>query len=403
MSRRRVHFLVRAPRVPPRLAGLAVDADRRASGGATRRGRVWRSSRLPSSCISSRCRWSASFAAIEPDTDRGTLVVITGCALLAWSLMMSQAMESVTRAFYARSDLDLILSSPVAARRSSRCGSARWRCSTVLMAVLLAAPVHQRAGLARRRALARRLRRGGRDRRSRGRDVGCAHGRAVPRHRPEAARGSPPRSSPRSSARPSSSACRSPPSCPTARCPISRSCNRRRSSRYVPGDGQLRLVAGARDRSATCTRSPPWSRSASLLLGARDCVFSTRFGEHAMAAAGISDAGARQKPCVRRFRRRRREHAAAQGMDAARAATRGSLSQTLMQLLYLLPPALMLWRAFGDNSNDARAAGPGAGDGGGPARGRPRVARHFGRGRARPGGHRAGPGSASSSTPRSRR
>ena len=50
-------------------------------------------------------------------SDKATLVVITGCALLSWSLMMSQAMESVTRAFYARSDLDLILSSPVAARK----------------------------------------------------------------------------------------------------------------------------------------------------------------------------------------------------------------------------------------------------------------------------------------------
>src|SRR6185503_16164122 len=27
-------------------------------------------------------------------------------------------------------------------------------------------------------------------------------------------------------------------------------------------------------------------------------------------------------------------------------------SQTLMQLLYLLPPALMLWRAFGSSSDD---------------------------------------------------
>ena len=53
----------------------------------------------------------------SPHADSGTLVVITGCALLSWSLMVSQAMESVTRAFYARSDLDLILSSPVVARR----------------------------------------------------------------------------------------------------------------------------------------------------------------------------------------------------------------------------------------------------------------------------------------------
>ena len=82
----------------------------------------------------------AKFAEIEPDPDRGTLVVITGCALLAWSLMMSQAMELVTRAFYARSDLDLILSSPVASRRVFAVRIATMAVSTVLMAVLLAAP-----------------------------------------------------------------------------------------------------------------------------------------------------------------------------------------------------------------------------------------------------------------------
>ena len=49
--------------------------------------------------------------------DKATLVAISGSALLAWSLMVSQAMESVTRAFYARSDLDLILSSPAPVRK----------------------------------------------------------------------------------------------------------------------------------------------------------------------------------------------------------------------------------------------------------------------------------------------
>ena len=82
----------------------------------------------------------ARFAEIEPDADRGTLVVITGCALLAWSLMMSQAMEFVTRAFYARFDLDLILSSPVAARRVFAVRIGAMAVSTVLMALLLAAP-----------------------------------------------------------------------------------------------------------------------------------------------------------------------------------------------------------------------------------------------------------------------
>ncbi|HEY5607276.1 MAG TPA: permease, partial [Alphaproteobacteria bacterium] len=82
----------------------------------------------------------AKFAAIDPNADRGTLAVITGCALLAWSLMMSQAMESVTRAFYARSDLDLILSSPIVARRVFAVRIAAIAASTVIMAVLLAAP-----------------------------------------------------------------------------------------------------------------------------------------------------------------------------------------------------------------------------------------------------------------------
>jgi ABC-2 type transport system permease protein len=47
--------------------------------------------------------------------DKAALVVTTGSAFLAWMLMLSQAMEFVTRCFYARADLDLILSSPVRA------------------------------------------------------------------------------------------------------------------------------------------------------------------------------------------------------------------------------------------------------------------------------------------------
>ncbi|MEO1694463.1 MAG: permease, partial [Pseudomonadota bacterium] len=41
-----------------------------------------------------------------------TFVLLTALGLLGGSLMLSQAMESVTRVFYARADLDLILSSP---------------------------------------------------------------------------------------------------------------------------------------------------------------------------------------------------------------------------------------------------------------------------------------------------
>ena len=93
----------------------------------------------------------AKFAAIDPDADRGTLVVITGCALLAWSLMMSQAMESVTRAFYARSDLDLILSSPVVARRRVRGADRDDGGLDRVHGGAAGGAVHQHPGLSRRR------------------------------------------------------------------------------------------------------------------------------------------------------------------------------------------------------------------------------------------------------------
>jgi ABC-2 type transport system permease protein len=80
------------------------------------------------------------FADIGVESDKVTLVVITGSLLLSWSLMVSQAMESVTRAFYARSDLDLILSSPATARKIFSVRIAAMACSVLLMATLLAAP-----------------------------------------------------------------------------------------------------------------------------------------------------------------------------------------------------------------------------------------------------------------------
>src|SRR6202050_4385357 len=54
------------------------------------------------------------FADLQAPLDKSSLIVITSTILLAWTLMLSQAIESVTRVFYARADLDLIMSSPVA-------------------------------------------------------------------------------------------------------------------------------------------------------------------------------------------------------------------------------------------------------------------------------------------------
>ena len=73
-------------------------------------------------------------------SDTATLVGITGTLVLSWSLLLSQAMESVTRAFYARSDLDLILTSPVSARKVFAVRMSRIAAASVTIAVLLAAP-----------------------------------------------------------------------------------------------------------------------------------------------------------------------------------------------------------------------------------------------------------------------
>ncbi|HXH44432.1 MAG TPA: permease [Bradyrhizobium sp.] len=52
------------------------------------------------------------FADLQLPLDKSSLIVITATIFLAWTLMLSQAIESVTRVFYARADLDLIMSSP---------------------------------------------------------------------------------------------------------------------------------------------------------------------------------------------------------------------------------------------------------------------------------------------------
>jgi ABC-2 type transport system permease protein len=72
--------------------------------------------------------------------DKRTLVVVGSTLALYGSLMLSQAMESVTRAFYARGDLDLILSSPAAASRLFAVRIGAMAASVMGMSLVLAAP-----------------------------------------------------------------------------------------------------------------------------------------------------------------------------------------------------------------------------------------------------------------------
>ena len=59
----------------------------------------------------------SSSAPLSSDPGKHSLIVISAILIGLWSMMLSQAMESVTRAFYARGDLDLILTSPATASR----------------------------------------------------------------------------------------------------------------------------------------------------------------------------------------------------------------------------------------------------------------------------------------------
>lgn len=74
-------------------------------------------------------------------SDKPALVMITGIGLLFLSVMLSQALESVTRVYYARADLDLILSSPASTRALFAVRTGAVALSTALLSALLASPI----------------------------------------------------------------------------------------------------------------------------------------------------------------------------------------------------------------------------------------------------------------------
>jgi ABC-2 type transport system permease protein len=83
----------------------------------------------------------APWVAAGVGPDKATLVLLTGSGLLFWTVMLSQALESVTRAYYARSDLDLILSSPASSRRLFFVRTGATGFATLLLSMLIASPV----------------------------------------------------------------------------------------------------------------------------------------------------------------------------------------------------------------------------------------------------------------------
>ena len=69
-----------------------------------------------------------------------TLMIVGGSLVMFVSLMISQAIESVTRAYYARDDLDLILTSPASAERLFHVRTSILAVQTVALSVFIASP-----------------------------------------------------------------------------------------------------------------------------------------------------------------------------------------------------------------------------------------------------------------------
>ena len=84
----------------------------------------------------------------------------------------------------------------------------------------------------------------------------------------------------------------------------------------------------------------------SALLGAAILIFAPRFGDDVVAAAGVSQAVVQQRLWSKTFRCRPVSRTLRQKEWTLLARVPWLMSQTLMQILYLLPAALFLWHTF---------------------------------------------------------
>jgi len=80
------------------------------------------------------------FADLQAPLDQPSLIIMTASIVLAWALILSQAIESITRVFYARADLDLIMSSPTRLAEIFSVRLAAIALSVTTMALLFATP-----------------------------------------------------------------------------------------------------------------------------------------------------------------------------------------------------------------------------------------------------------------------
>jgi len=290
----------------------------------------------------------ARYADADLASDTATLVGITGTLVLSWSLLLSQAMESVTRAFYARSDLDLILSSPVSARKVFAVRMGRIAGAAVMIAVLLAAPfinvlafeggMHwfgayavilamgataTAIAVALTVALFRTI--GAKRTRFVAQIVAAVIGAAF-----------------------------------VIGLQIGAIQYYGTLSRFalLESDTMVALAPGidsivwwpARAMLGDGLALAATISVGLLALATSIAAFSPRFADHAIAASGVSVGVTRQVRWSQRFRKLSPRRALRAKEFTLLRRDPWLLSQSLMQMLYLLPPALMLWHSFGEGS-----------------------------------------------------
>jgi ABC-2 type transport system permease protein len=288
------------------------------------------------------------YAAVALAPDKTALVVMTGMLALSWSLMASQAMESVTRAFYSRSDLDLILTSPAAARTLFAVRIATMALATALMSLLLASPfINVLAALGGLRWLAAYavvvaisltamafavtmtialfMALGPKRTRLVAQVMAAVIGAACVIGLQLAAiwsLGS-----------------------------LSRTDVLVSSAlvAFAPESGSI-LYWPARAAVGDLTALAGVLGFSTLLLGAAIALFAPRFGDCIIAATGVSQTTTRQPSNSNGFRRATPRRALRLKEWLLLRRDPWLVSQTFMQILYLVPPAFLLWRGFGEGA-----------------------------------------------------
>jgi ABC-2 type transport system permease protein len=287
------------------------------------------------------------FADLKAPLDKSTLIVMSATIFLAWALMLSQAIESVTRVFYARADLDLIMSSPVRLAEVFSVRIASIALTVNAMALLLSTPfvdvlvigggirwfaaygvvvaiglsaaaiaiavtilLFRMIGPSRTRLVAQIL----------AAIIGAGFVIAL-QIAAILSYGTLSRFAVLTS---DAAATLAPDNDSIVWWP----------ARAALGDGEalMPLLAGGL-----------------LLLGAVMAIFSPRFADTAVRVAASAAPGQRRSR-TKAFRAGSRQQALRRKEFLLLRRDPWLMSQTLMQLLYLVPPALMLWRSFSDSS-----------------------------------------------------